>query len=40
MTPPIALLRVINVGGVKVSMANLKALFVDFGFEDRLHAAI
>ena len=24
MTPPIALLRVINVGGVKVSMANLK----------------
>jgi uncharacterized protein (DUF1697 family) len=34
MLPQIALLRAINVGGVKVSMADLKALFVDLGFED------
>jgi uncharacterized protein (DUF1697 family) len=34
MTPQIALLRAVNVGGIKVSMANLKALFVDLGFED------
>jgi uncharacterized protein (DUF1697 family) len=34
MTPQIALLRAVNVGGVKVSIADLKALFVDLGFED------
>ena len=34
MPPQIALLRAINVGGIKVSMADLKALFVDLGFED------
>jgi uncharacterized protein (DUF1697 family) len=34
MTPQIALLRAVNVGGVKVSMADLKALLVDLGFED------
>jgi uncharacterized protein (DUF1697 family) len=34
MPPQIALLRAINVGGVKVSMADLKALLVDLGFED------
>jgi uncharacterized protein (DUF1697 family) len=34
MPAQIALLRAINVGGVKVSMADLKALFVDLGFED------
>jgi uncharacterized protein (DUF1697 family) len=34
MTTYIALLRAVNVGGVKVRMANLKPLFVDLGFED------
>jgi uncharacterized protein (DUF1697 family) len=34
MTPQIALLRAINVGGVKVSMADLKAMFLDLGFEN------
>jgi uncharacterized protein (DUF1697 family) len=34
MTPQIALLRAVNVGGIKVSMADLKALFVDLGFQD------
>ena len=34
MTPQIALLRAVNVGGVKVSMADLKTLLVDLGFED------
>jgi uncharacterized protein (DUF1697 family) len=34
MTPQIALLRAVNVGGIKVSMADLKALLVDLGFED------
>ena len=33
MTPQIALLRAVNVGGVKVSMADLKTLLIDFGFE-------
>ena len=30
----IALLRAVNVGGIKVSMADLKALLADLGFED------
>ena len=34
MNTQIALLRAVNVGGIKVSMADLKALFVDLGFED------
>jgi uncharacterized protein (DUF1697 family) len=34
MTSQIALLRAINVGGVKVSMADLKAMFLDLGFEN------
>jgi len=34
MTPKIALLRAVNVGGIKVSMADLKALLVDLGFEN------
>ena len=34
MPPQIALLRAVNVGGIKVSMADLKALFIDLGFED------
>lgn len=34
MPPQIALLRAVNVGGIKVSMADLKALLVDLGFED------
>ena len=34
MIPKIALLRAVNVGGIKVSMADLKALLVDLGFED------
>src|ERR1700752_3680423 len=34
MPSQIALLRAVNVGGVKVSMADLKALLVDLGFED------
>jgi uncharacterized protein (DUF1697 family) len=34
MTPQIALLRAINVGGIKVSMADLRALFIEIGFED------
>ena len=34
MTPQIALLRAINVGGFKVSMADLRALIIDLGFED------
>jgi uncharacterized protein (DUF1697 family) len=34
MTPQIALLRAINVGGVKVSMADLKALLADLGLEN------
>ena len=33
MTPQIALLRAVNVGGVKVSMADLKTLLIDLGFE-------
>jgi uncharacterized protein (DUF1697 family) len=33
MTPQIALLRAVNVGGIKVSMVDLKALLVDLGFE-------
>ena len=34
MPPQIALLRAVNVGGIKVSMADLKALLVNLGFED------
>jgi uncharacterized protein (DUF1697 family) len=34
MPPQIALLRAVNVGGIKVGMADLKALFIDLGFED------
>jgi len=34
MPRQIALLRAVNVGGIKISMADLKALLVDFGFED------
>ena len=34
MTVQIALLRAINVGGIKVSMTDLRALFIDLGFED------
>ena len=34
MPSQIALLRAINVGGIKVSMADLKALLVNLGFED------
>jgi uncharacterized protein (DUF1697 family) len=34
MPPQIALLRAVNVGGIKVSVADLKALLVDLGFED------
>ena len=34
MTTQIALLRAVNVGGIKVSMADLKALLVNLGFED------
>jgi uncharacterized protein (DUF1697 family) len=34
MSPHIALLRAVNVGGIKVSMTDLKALLVDLGFED------
>src|ERR1700739_4723232 len=34
MPPQIALLRAVNVGGVKVSIADLNALLVDLGFED------
>jgi uncharacterized protein (DUF1697 family) len=34
MPPQIALLRAVNVGGIKVSMADLKALLVDLGFDD------
>ena len=34
MTTHIALLRAINVGGIKVSMADLQALIIDLGFED------
>ena len=34
MTPQIALLRAVNVGGIKVGMADLKALSVDLGLED------
>ena len=33
MTPQIALLRAVNVGGIKVSMVDLKVLLVDLGFE-------
>jgi uncharacterized protein (DUF1697 family) len=33
MTPQITLLRAVNVGGVKVSMADLKTLLIDLGFE-------
>jgi uncharacterized protein (DUF1697 family) len=33
MTPQIALLRAVNVGGIKVSMADLKTLLVDLGFD-------
>jgi uncharacterized protein (DUF1697 family) len=34
MTPQIALLRAINVGGIRVSMADLKALLADVGLEN------
>jgi uncharacterized protein (DUF1697 family) len=34
MTTYIALLRAVNVGGIKVSMADLKTLFIDLGFEE------
>jgi uncharacterized protein (DUF1697 family) len=34
MPSQIALLRAVNVGGIKVSMVDLKALLVDLGFED------
>jgi len=34
MSAQIALLRAVNVGGIKVSMADLRALIVDLGFED------
>ena len=34
MTSQIALLRAINVGGIRVSMADLKAFFIDLGFQD------
>jgi uncharacterized protein (DUF1697 family) len=34
MTVQIALLRAINVGGIKVAMADLRALAADLGFQD------
>jgi uncharacterized protein (DUF1697 family) len=34
MTIQIALLRAVNVGGIKVKMADLRALIIDLGFED------
>ena len=34
MPAQIALLRAVNVGGIKVSMADLKELLIDLGFED------
>src|SRR5258707_5279949 len=34
MTAKKALLRAINVGGIKVSMADLRALLADLGFQD------
>jgi uncharacterized protein (DUF1697 family) len=34
MSVQIALLRAVNVGGIKVSMADLRALLIDLGFED------
>jgi uncharacterized protein (DUF1697 family) len=34
MTIQIALLRAVNVGGIKVSMADLRALLADLGFQD------
>ncbi len=34
MTAQIALLRAINVGGIKVSMSDLRALLADLGFQD------
>jgi uncharacterized protein (DUF1697 family) len=34
MTVQIALLRAINVGGIKVSLADLRALLADLGFPD------
>jgi uncharacterized protein (DUF1697 family) len=34
MPVQIALLRAVNVGGIKVSMADLKALLVNLGFDD------
>ncbi|HYZ75276.1 MAG TPA: DUF1697 domain-containing protein [Chthoniobacterales bacterium] len=34
MPPQIALLRAVNVGGIKVSMVDLKTLLADLGFED------
>ena len=34
MNAQIALLRAVNVGGIKVSMADLKALLLDLGFEN------
>ena len=33
MTTQIALLRAVNVGGIKVSMADLRALIIDLGFD-------
>lgn len=34
MNAQIALLRAVNVGGIKVSMADLRALIIDLGFDD------
>ena len=34
MFAQIALLRAINVGGIKVSMADLRELLADLGFQD------
>jgi uncharacterized protein (DUF1697 family) len=34
MSAQIALLRAVNVGGIKVSMADLRALIMDLGFDD------
>lgn len=34
MSAQIALLRAVNVGGIKVSMADLRALIIDLGFDD------
>ena len=34
MSAQIALLRAVNVGGIKVSMADLRTLIIDLGFEE------